>query len=102
MNYPGGGKHVKIVKRSILVIMGLVALVYIGDYSLVRLPIPAGRKRFDTVIVRPYYDVGLKSGKSDLYFLDSQTRTCVDSLFPHMGYTPCWYLRKHTHPRIAM
>jgi len=46
--------------------------------------------------------VGLKSGKSDFYFLDPQKQTCVNSLFPHLGYKPCWYLRKHTHPRIAM
>ena len=22
--------------------------------------------------------------------------TCVDALMPHFGYTPCWYLRRHT------
>jgi hypothetical protein len=93
---------VKLVRRIILCVVGLAALVYAGDYARVRVPIPRGYKRFDTVIVRPYYDVGLKSGKSDLYFLDPQARTCVNSLFPHMGYTPCWYVRRHTHPRIAM
>jgi hypothetical protein len=93
---------VKLVKRIALVIAGLLALVYVGDYASVRMPIPKRRAPYSTVIVRPYYDVGLKSGKSDFYFLDPQKQTCVNSLFPHLGYKPCWYLRKHTHPRIAM
>ena len=22
--------------------------------------------------------------------------TCADALMPHSGYTPCWYLKRHT------
>jgi hypothetical protein len=25
--------------------------------------------------------------------------TCVHSLFPHMGYQPCWYLSRHSEQR---
>ena len=92
----------KLVKRIALVMAGLLALVYAGDYASVRIPIPKRRAAYGSVTVRAYYDVALKSGKSDLYFLDPQKETCVNSLFPHLGYKPCWYLRKHTHPRIAM
>jgi hypothetical protein len=93
---------VKLIKRVALITAGLLALVYVGDYASLRIPIPKGRARYSTVTVRPYYDVGLKSGKSDLYFLDPQKQTCVNSLFPQLGYKPCWYLRKHTHPAIRM
>jgi len=93
---------VKTVKRFTLVTVCLLACVYAGDYAAVRIPIPRSRAPFSTVVVRPYLDVGLKSGKSDLYFLDAQKQTCVNSLFPHMGFSPCWYLRRHTHPRTAM
>ena len=92
----------RLVKRIALLVVVLLALVYAGDYVWVRVPIPAGRARYDTVTVRPCYDVTLKSGKSDFYFLDPQRQTCVNSLFPHFGYSPCWYLRKHPHPRISM
>lgn len=92
----------KLLKRIALIMAGLLALAYAGDYAALRIPIPKGRVPYSTVTVRPYYDVGLKSGKSDLYFLDPQKQTCVNSLFPHSGYNPCWYLRKHTHPRIPM
>ncbi len=77
-------------------------MTYAGDYASVRIPIPKGREVYSTVTVRPYLAVGLKSGKSDLYFLDPQKQTCVNSLFPHLGYNPCWYVRKHTHQRVQM
>ena len=92
----------KWLTRLALTITALLLLLYVGDYLSVRLPIPKGRVTFSTVTVRPYYDVRLKSGKSDFYFLEPQLQTCVNSLFPHMGFTPCWYLRKHTRPRISM
>ena len=92
----------RLVKRIALIVAGLLALVYAGDYASVRIPIPKGRVPYATVVVRPYYDVGLKSGKSNFYFLDPQKQTCVNSLFPHLGYNPCWYLRKHAHQRIPM
>jgi hypothetical protein len=27
--------------------------------------------------------------------------TCVETLMPHFGYTPCWYLRRHTIQQIG-
>jgi len=27
--------------------------------------------------------------------------TCIDALMPHFGYTPCWYLRRHTIRQIG-
>jgi len=27
--------------------------------------------------------------------------TCVDALMPHFGYSPCWYLRRHTIQQIG-
>jgi hypothetical protein len=92
----------KPLKRIALMVAGLLTLVYAGDYASVRIPIPKGRAAYGTVTVRPYYDVGLKSGKSEFYFLDPQPQTCVNSLFPHMGFNPCWYVRKHAQQRISM
>ena len=92
----------KLIKQIFLITLMMLALVYAGDYASVRIPIPKGRSPYSAVTVRPYYDVTLKGGKSDFYFLDPQKQTCVNSLFPHMGFNPCWYVRKHTHQRIAM
>ena len=92
----------RIAKRIAWVVAALLALLYAGDYAAVRIPVPPGRAATSTVTVRPYYDVKLKNGKSEFYFLDPQQQPCVNSLLPHLGYPPCWYLRRHTHPRIAM
>lgn len=92
----------KYLQRGVGLLIALLATIYAVDYLVVRIPLPKSRAALGTVIVRPYYNVGLKSGKSDLYFPDPQPQTCVNSMFSHMGYTPCWYLRKHTHPRIDM
>jgi hypothetical protein len=36
-----------------------------------------------------------KDGKTEYEEGDPETQTCVNSLFPHLGYSPCWYLRRH-------
>lgn len=92
----------RLVRQIVLVTLGLIALVYVGDFVALRVPIPRSRVQFSSVTVRGYYDVTLKDGKSDFYFLDPRQQTCVNSLFPHMGYPPCWYVRRHTHPQIKM
>jgi hypothetical protein len=99
---PGGYHSMKYIRRGVLILGAVLALVYAGDYAALRFPIPKSRSAYSEVTVRPYYDVGLKSGKSDLYFLDPVQQTCANSLFPHMGFAPCWYLKRHTHPRIKM
>jgi len=92
----------KLFQNAALVLTGVLVLFYAADYLVVRIPIPKSRPAFGTVTVRPYYDVTLKDGKSEFYFADPRQQTCVNSLLPHLGYPPCWYLRKHTHPRIAI
>jgi hypothetical protein len=92
----------KFLKTAVLVLVTVIVLLYAADYLAVRIPVPKSRPALGTVTVRPYYDVTLKDGKSEFYVLDPQEQTCVNSVLPHMGYTPCWYLRKHTHPRTAM
>ncbi len=49
--------------------------------------------------VRPYYAVRLKSGKTEFLFQAPRQQTCVNSLFPHFGTAPCWYLQRHPEQR---
>jgi len=93
---------VKHLKRVLGIAGFLLALAYAADSLSVRIPIPPSRQVYGAVTVRPYYDVPQKSGKSVFYFLDPQKRTCVNSLFPQMGYSPCWFLRRHARQRIPM
>lgn len=73
----------------------LVAIAFAGDYAAARYRIAAGSGPFGLVTVRPYYAVRLKSGKTEFLFQNPRPETCLNSLFPHLGITPCWYLRRH-------
>jgi len=52
------------------------------------------------VKIQRYYAVGLKSRKTEFMFLEPENQVCVHSLFPHFGYSPCWYLSRRNVKRI--
>jgi hypothetical protein len=77
----------------------LMLVVYLGDYLAVRFP--GSRNPFGSVNVQPYYAIHLKNKKTEFDFnVPEQTQVCVHSMFPHLGYPPCWYASKQTQQRI--
>jgi len=90
------------VKRLLTIALLVVALVYAGDYASVRFRIPRSRDPFGSVSVRRYTAVTLKSGKPEFYFDPPTVQVCVRSLFPHLGFAPCWYLNRHKVQRVNM
>ena len=86
--------------RLVVYAVLLVALVYAGDYVSVRYRIPHNRSQFGTVAVTEMYAIHEKNSKTEYQFPPPQDQACVQSLFPHFGYPPCWYLRRHTNQRI--
>ncbi len=78
----------------------LVLFTYAGDYLSVRYKIPHGRDQFSNVTIQPYYAIHEKNGRTEYDFAQPQTQVCVHSLFPHFGYSPCWYVNRHTDKRI--
>jgi len=91
----------QIVKRSLVVLLGLVTVVYAADYGYVRVRMihPKPADPFESMTRNRLLAIPLKNGKLE-YELDqvnpTDTLTCVHSLFPHYGDPPCWYLK----PRI--
>lgn len=83
------------VKTVLSIVLALCALLYAGDYAAVRYHIPRNRDPLGTVEVQPYYAVPLKGGKTEFMFLKPENQVCVNSLFPHLGHNPCWYVRRH-------
>ena len=88
-----------VMVRALGAVVVLVFLVYIGDSLSIRFKFPR-RDQFGTVQVQPYYAVRLKNHKIEYMMGDAETETCVHSLFPQSGYTPCWYLSRHKEKRI--
>jgi len=93
--------------RALLSLAVLLTLFYIGDYMVLRARVAYPRlgPGFDSVQVARLYAIPLKNGKTE-FELDAQqpqvTVACVRALFPHLGYSPCWYLRRNSQKPIPM
>jgi hypothetical protein len=79
-----------------------LALLYLSDYVILRYRVAANRNAYGTVTVQPYYAVPRKDHKTEYLFDDPRDQTCVNSLFPHLGDSPCWYLNRNHQKRINM
>ena len=90
----------RLLVRVILFAVVLIALIYAGDYLSLRYRIPHNRPQFGTVTVAEMYAIHEKNGKTEYQFPPPQDEVCVQSLFPHFGYSPCWYVRRHAEKRI--
>jgi hypothetical protein len=77
-------------------LVALLAIVYVADYCSLRYQIPRGRAQFGQVTVNAMYAIHVKNGKIQYEPGDQEIDTCVNSLFPHFGDNPCWYMRRHT------
>lgn len=87
------------LRNLLLVIAGLAALAYFGDYVSLRFQIPNHRPQFGSVHLQPYLAVPRKDGKTEFMLDDPVDQPCVYSLFPHFGDTPCWYLQRNRSKR---
>jgi hypothetical protein len=76
-------------------ILGLCVL-YGGDYLAAR------HGTIGTVKVERYYAIPQKDGKTEFVFATPESQSCVQSLLPHLGYNPCWYVNRHRRKRIDM
>lgn len=90
------------LKRVVVSFVVGVAVLYAADYTVIRYRVAMNRNPYRTVTVQPYYAVPRKDHKTEFLFDDPHDQTCVNSLFPHFGDTPCWYLNRHKQERINM
>jgi len=88
------------ITRVLLGLALALGALYVGDYLSVRYRIPNNREQFGVVQVRRSYVIPQKNGRQQYSFDPPQNQTCVQSLFPHLDCTPCWYLRRHAQTRV--
>lgn len=86
--------------RLLISALALMAALYVGDDLSVRYRIPKSRQPFSTVTIRRFDAISEKNNKTEYVYEDPVAVTCVRSLFPHLGYSPCWYLSRHAEQRI--
>lgn len=101
---PRTGREIlgRIIGRTLLSLIVAVIVLYAADWLFLRFKIATHRQAFGTVTVQPYYAVPRKDHKTEFLFDDPQSETCVNSLFPHNGDSPCWYLSRNKEKRIDM
>jgi hypothetical protein len=92
----------RLLQKVIISIVLGVAVLYAADYLLLRYRVATNRNPYGTVTVQPYYAVPRKDHRTEFLFDDPQDQTCVHSLFPHFGNSPCWYLIRNKEKRINM
>jgi hypothetical protein len=89
----------RIVLRSLLAIVVLLAITYVADAAVFRYRLANQRQPFGSVAVEHYTAVEHKDGRAELFFDPPVQQTCVHSLFSHGGNPPCWYLTRHTEQK---
>jgi hypothetical protein len=93
-----------IAKRAAVALLIFAAVIYVGDYVSVRVRLmhPKPGDPLEDVLLQRYYSVSEKGQKLEYIPADPQTVTCVHSMFPHMGYNPCWYVNRLNNQPIPM
>jgi hypothetical protein len=92
----------RIAALSLTTLIAIAVLVYGVDYLVWQYKLATGHAPYGTVTVQFYYAIQEKNGKTEYDYQPPQPDTCVNSLFPHAGYTPCWYERKHPEKVIRI
>jgi hypothetical protein len=94
----------RIAKKLSLILVVALVVTYIGDYASVRYRIwkPRPNDPFESMKLDRFYAITQKNGREDYAPADSQTVTCVHSIFPHSGLNPCWYVIRQNGKPIPM
>jgi hypothetical protein len=90
----------RIVRNSLLLLLLATGVTYLLDYAVLRIRMARNRGPFGTVTVHRYYAVEKKNGKTEFMFNPPQDEQCVHSVFPHLGYLPCWRLERQPEQRV--
>jgi hypothetical protein len=88
------------LNRIVLALLLVALLLFLGDAIALRMRFPKNRPQFATVQIRPYYAVKLKNGQTEFMFDQPRDETCVNALFPQLGFRPCWYVTKSKTKQI--
>jgi hypothetical protein len=85
----------RVSRRCLVFVVVASALLYLADDLSARYRMRHGRAGDSLDEVRYYYATPLKNGKLEIFWDQPQYGLCLRSLFPHFGYDPCWYARRH-------
>jgi hypothetical protein len=88
----------KWAERVLFGAIALAAFTFGVDYAIFSM---RGRP-LDQITVNRYLAVPLKGNKTEFDFQGSQPLVCARAIFPQAGWSPCWYLRRHTNQAVNL
>src|ERR1700753_2179082 len=96
-----------IFKRAVVGILIAVAAAFVVDYVVLRAKVmfPKLGDATGTVKMTRLYAIPQKNGRVEFELDANQPEVmmpCVHSLFPHMGNSPCWYLKQNADKPIPV
>jgi len=77
--------------RGVVVLLAGFVVSYLGDSAIFLLR----GSPLSKVSVNQFQSVPLKGTKIEYDYLGTSDVPCSQSLFPHAGQSPCWYLRRN-------
>jgi hypothetical protein len=89
----------RIFFRAVIAVVGTALLSFGLDFGVFRIRVAANWSAYGSVTVNHYTAVLQKNGKTTMTFDPPRDWTCVNALFPHAGYFPCWYLGRNPDQR---
>jgi len=92
-----------ILKWTVAGLVAALAVVYCGDYLVIKIrAAKSPSTAFSVIKYRPTMAIPHKDGRQEFVFGDPTTETCVNSLFPHFGDRPCWYVSSQARTPVPM
>lgn len=84
------------MKRALVIGIASLCALFLLDTLAAWIPIPPSRQVYGEVKVEVFYAMQLKGNRTEYRDAGIQKRTCVHAIFPHFGYSPCWYASRKT------
>jgi hypothetical protein len=82
---------------SFIALLALTAFAYAADWVIFKIEGSPTSK----FTVSHFVSAPLKNNKEEIDYTGSDVVPCSITLFPQGGFTPCWWLRKHTNEVTA-
>lgn len=86
----------RILQKTLLGLLGVLAVVYGFDWVSVTFRIPGNREIYSDIRVDQVFTDTNKYKELEYSLGAPVVERCVYALFPHGGFRPCWYVSRHT------
>jgi hypothetical protein len=85
---------VKWLARMVLLLFVSLALVYVSDWTVLRVRLSRGTA-YRVVGINQFLASPLKGNKVEYDWMGTVEQRCSRSLFPQAGNPACWWLERH-------